>query len=39
MALVVLKLLAANSRMIYLRTVLNFRIVLDSLHIQQCLIR
>nr|DAF92072.1 MAG TPA: hypothetical protein [Podoviridae sp. ctZkC8] len=39
MVLVVIKLLAVNSHMIYLRIVLNFRIVLDSLHIQQCLIR
>nr|DAX58415.1 MAG TPA: hypothetical protein [Caudoviricetes sp.] len=39
MVLVVIKLLVVSSHMIYLRTVLSFRIVLDSLHIQQCLIR
>nr|DAX50638.1 MAG TPA: hypothetical protein [Caudoviricetes sp.] len=34
MVLVVLRLLVVNSHMIYLRIVLNFRIVVDSLHIQ-----
>nr|DAJ78123.1 MAG TPA: hypothetical protein [Caudoviricetes sp.] len=37
--MVVLKLLMVNSRMIYLRTVLNCRTVVDFLHIRQCLIR
>nr|DAJ27648.1 MAG TPA: hypothetical protein [Crassvirales sp.] len=39
MVLVVLKLLVVSSRMIYLRIVLSFRIVVDFSHIQQCLIR
>nr|DAR97237.1 MAG TPA: hypothetical protein [Caudoviricetes sp.] len=37
--MVVLKLLMVNSHMIYLRIVQSFRIVVDSLHIQRCLIR
>nr|DAJ23289.1 MAG TPA: hypothetical protein [Caudoviricetes sp.] len=37
--MVVLKLLMVNSHMIYLRIVQIFRIVVDSLHIQRCLIR